>query len=74
MHEPLCKQVRHPLEPHPHDVDVNALLCIAVVYNIPIACNRSAADFLLSYLSSPLMHSPYDRRIRPLQRLIAGAA
>jgi methylglyoxal synthase len=44
MHEPLCKQVRHPLEPHPHDVDVNALLCIAVVTTFPslvIATPRS---------------------------------
>ena len=49
-----------PLEPHPHDVDVKALLRIAVVYNIPIACNRSTADFLLS---SPLMQMPYDRRL-----------
>src|SRR5688500_17756780 len=49
-----------PLEPHPHDVDVKALLRIAVVYNVPIACNRSTADFLLS---SPLMQRRYDRRI-----------
>ena len=47
-----------PLEPHPHDVDVKALLRIAVVYNMPIACNRSTADFLLS---SPLMDSEYER-------------
>src|SRR5688572_1210484 len=45
-----------PLQPQPHDVDVKALLRIAVVYNIPIACNRSTADFLLS---SPLMHEDY---------------
>ena len=45
-----------PLQPHPHDVDVKALLRIAVVYNIPIACNRSTADFMLS---SPLMSVAY---------------
>jgi methylglyoxal synthase len=45
-----------PLAPHPHDVDVKALLRIAVVYNVPIACNRSTADFILS---SPLMERPY---------------
>ena len=49
-----------PLEPHPHDVDVKALLRIAVVYNVPIACNRSTADFLLS---SPLMNTAYKRRL-----------
>ncbi|MEX1183983.1 MAG: methylglyoxal synthase [Gemmatimonadota bacterium] len=49
-----------PLEPHPHDVDVKALLRIAVVYNIPIACNRASADFMLS---SPLMMEEYHRVI-----------
>lgn len=49
-----------PLEPQPHDVDVKALLRVAVVHNVPIACNRSTADFLLS---SPLMHREYDRLI-----------
>ncbi len=47
-----------PLEPQPHDVDVKALLRIAVVYNTPIACNRSTADFLLS---SPLVDEAYER-------------
>ena len=46
-----------PLAPHPHDVDVKALLRIAVVYNVPIACNRSTADFILS---SPLMERTYE--------------
>jgi methylglyoxal synthase len=45
-----------PMTPHPHDVDVKALLRIAVLYNIPIACNRSTADFLIS---SPLMDRKY---------------
>jgi len=47
-----------PLEPQPHDVDVKALLRIAVVHNVPIACNRSTADFVLS---SPLMEEEYER-------------
>ena len=47
-----------PLEPHSHDVDVKALLRIAVVYNVPIACNRSTADFVIS---SPLMSQFYEQ-------------
>ena len=47
-----------PLAAHPHDVDVKALLRIAVLYDVPIACNRASADFMLS---SPLMVSEYAR-------------
>lgn len=49
-----------PLEPQPHDPDVKALLRLAVVYDIPTACNRSTADFLIS---SPLMDLAYPRRL-----------
>ena len=49
-----------PLQSLPHDPDVRALLRIAVVWNIPVACNRASADFIIS---SPLMSDPYDRMI-----------
>lgn len=49
-----------PLEPHPHDPDVKALLRIAVVWNIPIACNRASADFMIS---SSLMPNEYQRLV-----------
>ena len=49
-----------PLEPAPHDPDVKALLRMAVVWNIPIACNRASADFMIS---SPLMDDSYDRLV-----------
>ena len=63
-----------PLEPQPHDPDVKALLRIAVVWNIPVACNRATADFLIS---SPLMTSDYVRTMPDYQthidRLVPSA-
>jgi methylglyoxal synthase len=47
-----------PLRPQPHDADVRALLRIAALWNVPLACNRASADFLIS---SPLMAAPYQR-------------
>lgn len=47
-----------PLQPQPHDPDVKALLRLAVVWNVPHACNRASADLMIS---SPLMESGYER-------------
>ncbi len=51
-----------PMQPQPHDVDVKALLRIAVLYNIPTACNRSTADFLIS---SQLFNQEYNPTVDP---------
>jgi methylglyoxal synthase len=49
-----------PLAALPHDPDIKALLRLAVVWNIPVACNRATADYLLS---SPLFGSDYQRKM-----------
>ncbi|MBI3758683.1 MAG: methylglyoxal synthase [Deltaproteobacteria bacterium] len=53
-----------PLEPQPHDPDVKALLRLAVVWNVPVACNRATADFMIS---SPLMSLEYERILPDFQ-------
>jgi methylglyoxal synthase len=49
-----------PMEAQPHDPDIKALLRLAVAWNIPFACDRATADFLLT---SPLMYTDYEIRI-----------
>lgn len=56
-----------PLAAQPHDPDIKALLRIAMVWNIPVACNRATADFLIS---SPLMTSDYARALPDYQEHI----
>ena len=56
-----------PMQPQPHDVDVKALLRITVLYNVPTACNRSTADFLIS---SVLFNEPYTPIIKDYSEYI----
>lgn len=56
-----------PMQPQPHDVDVKALLRITVLYNVPTACNRSTADFLIS---SVLFNESYTPIIKDYSNYI----
>jgi methylglyoxal synthase len=56
-----------PLETHPHDTDVRSLQRIALVYNIPVACNRATADFIIS---SPLMKEEYRHLTMGIEDLV----
>ena len=56
-----------PMQPQPHDVDVKALLRIAVLYNIPTACSRSTADFMIS---SPLLDAEYEQVLKDYSKYI----
>jgi methylglyoxal synthase len=57
-----------PMEPQPHDVDVKALLRIAVLYNVPTAQNRSTADFMIS---SSLFHQDYKPILKDYSEYIS---
>jgi len=56
-----------PMQPQPHDVDVKALLRITVLYNVPTACNRSTADFLID---SPHFDIRYEKILKDYSKYI----
>ncbi|MGD8176551.1 methylglyoxal synthase [Marinimicrobium sp. ARAG 43.8] len=60
-----------PFEPMPHDPDVKALLRIAAVWNIPVACNQISADFMVA---SPLFNRPVERSIPDYDAYMASRA
>jgi methylglyoxal synthase len=51
-----------PMAPHPHDSDVKALLRLAVVWNVPVACNRASANYMIS---SPLLNAEPGEEVPP---------
>jgi methylglyoxal synthase len=64
-----------PLQTHAHDEDVKALIRLAVVWNIPVACNRASADYMIT---SPLLSGSYQRHLPDynayVDREVEGAA
>jgi len=58
-----------PLEPMPHDPDVKALLRLAAVWNIPVACNETTADMLMA---SPLFNQAFDWEVPDYEAYIAA--
>jgi methylglyoxal synthase len=58
-----------PLETQPHTSDVKALIRVAVVWNVPVACNRASADFMIT---SPLMNAEYARQVPDYDTLSVG--
>ena len=56
-----------PMEAQPHDSDVKALLRLGVAWNIPLACDRATADFLMT---SRFMHEEYESKIPDYQQYL----
>ena len=50
----------NPMQAQPHDSDVKALLRLCVAWNLPMACDRATADFLMT---SRFMHEEYEATV-----------